>query len=858
MDDRGSCTLVGRAEELELIAEALKGSRAFAGVAIVGAVGVGKSRLAREAVAASGHAVVHWAAGSTAARSIPLGAFVSWLPGDTRLSARTLERMVAELVGHARDRVVGVDDAHLLDDTSAFVLHRLVERRMATVVLTVRGGVPVPDSVAALWRGGALQRLDLQPLGRRELGTLLEAILRAPMDPVSERRLWQLTRGNVRFARDIVDLELNAGRIRCCDGTWTWSPGSELSLSVCELVEHVMGDLPDAVADAVDLVGLAGSLPVRTLVDMVGTAAAEEAEVRSLIVIDDGDQPSARLAHPLYGEVRRLRAGRIRMRRLRGTLALRIGHGPGAEQCVRRAALLLDSDVDPTAHDMLCAARAALWRGDGRLALTFARRAEAAGGRGEAVIAQVHALNMIGRVAEAAALLPAGDVGSRADTHPVLAHAHTCYLCGGIDEADDVLRRWPGDDGAVEAMRAFVGASGGQLTRAVRLADAAMAQPGLDDAAVLTATIATVIAKGEAGAEYPASLAARAAALGIRSASTSFLRFALAEAGSSALILQGRPDAAMAVIDGVRDDDQPADLYAWVSMMTGAVNVALGRLEEAVGQIRDVMAATGPQFLAGWLCRYRFDLAIALAIRGQPNEATACLNRFGGFPHPAVAYLHPMELLAQAWISAASGSVTEAISQARAAAAEAAAHGQSARETLCLQTATRFGDKTTAFRLSDLAGTVSGPRVGAAAAHAIALAAGDGCGLMAASERYEAIADPLSAADAAAQASAVFSRLGRRGSALGAVTRMRAIAERCDVVHTPAIAAAGAPAALTEREREVISLAGRGLTNRQIAERLQLSVRTVEGHLYRAAERLGAHDRRELAQAIGDSLGATA
>jgi DNA-binding NarL/FixJ family response regulator len=52
---------------------------------------------------------------------------------------------------------------------------------------------------------------------------------------------------------------------------------------------------------------------------------------------------------------------------------------------------------------------------------------------------------------------------------------------------------------------------------------------------------------------------------------------------------------------------------------------------------------------------------------------------------------------------------------------------------------------------------------------------------------------------------------------------------------------------------EVVMLAGGGLSNREIADRLQLSVRTVEGHLYRAAGRVGARDRSELARAIGDA-----
>ena len=60
-------------------------------------------------------------------------------------------------------------------------------------------------------------------------------------------------------------------------------------------------------------------------------------------------------------------------------------------------------------------------------------------------------------------------------------------------------------------------------------------------------------------------------------------------------------------------------------------------------------------------------------------------------------------------------------------------------------------------------------------------------------------------------------------------------------------AAAGPEAGLTARETEITALVREGLTNREIASRLFLSVRTVESHLYRAMQKLGASDRRELA-----------
>ena len=58
-------------------------------------------------------------------------------------------------------------------------------------------------------------------------------------------------------------------------------------------------------------------------------------------------------------------------------------------------------------------------------------------------------------------------------------------------------------------------------------------------------------------------------------------------------------------------------------------------------------------------------------------------------------------------------------------------------------------------------------------------------------------------------------------------------------------------ATLTRAERRVAGLAVDGLTNRQIAERLVVSVKAVEWHLSRVYRKLGIRSRRSLAEAIG-------
>ncbi|MGN7968405.1 LuxR C-terminal-related transcriptional regulator [Microbacterium sp. 22296] len=55
---------------------------------------------------------------------------------------------------------------------------------------------------------------------------------------------------------------------------------------------------------------------------------------------------------------------------------------------------------------------------------------------------------------------------------------------------------------------------------------------------------------------------------------------------------------------------------------------------------------------------------------------------------------------------------------------------------------------------------------------------------------------------------------------------------------------------LTAREHEIALMADEGLTNREIATRLFLSVRTVESHIYQARAKVGAASRRELGRMV--------
>jgi DNA-binding NarL/FixJ family response regulator len=55
------------------------------------------------------------------------------------------------------------------------------------------------------------------------------------------------------------------------------------------------------------------------------------------------------------------------------------------------------------------------------------------------------------------------------------------------------------------------------------------------------------------------------------------------------------------------------------------------------------------------------------------------------------------------------------------------------------------------------------------------------------------------------------------------------------------------PAGLTDRQMEVLMLLAEGLTNAEIADRLVVSVRTVDHHVSAVLQKLGVTSRQEAA-----------
>ena len=134
--------------------------------------------------------------------------------------------------------------------------------------------------------------------------------------------------------------------------------------------------------------------------------------------------------------------------------------------------------------------------------------------------------------------------------------------------------------------------------------------------------------------------------------------------------------------------------------------------------------------------------------------------------------------------------------------------------------------------------------------HAAAVASKDAAALEDCSREFEELGARASAADAAAQASTAFADGGERTAAVRAAGTAHRLAAECGGLVTPAMITMEDPLPLTVREREIANLVAAGLSNREIGERLSLSTRTVEGHVYRACMKVDVEDRAGLAARI--------
>jgi DNA-binding CsgD family transcriptional regulator len=855
--------VVRRDTEFTTIESALVDQKGVCGIVLVGDAGVGKTTLAR-LVTQSLASRVQWVAGTESARSIPLGVFAHLVGAATSrdpvafLSAAR-ETILAE--GHS---VIGVDDAHLLDQLSATLLHQLALDGSVRIVATVRSGETVPDAITSLWKDGYLQRLHLLPFTKDQCVALIEEALGGRVEGLSADLMWEASGGNALFVKHLVEGALEAGTLRQVRGVWQLRGRTAVTSELASLLDTRVDQLPDDVLHALRLLTFCEPLNLDTLSGVVGANAVEEAENRGLVrVVEDHDSVDVRFNHPLFGEVIRRRLGMAGARRLRGEVVRALQGQPlrGPGERIRLAELTLDSDQAPDLELLVNAARDAIALTNVTLGERLARAAVNRGGG--LAVSELLARSLLwqGRAAEAEETLSSFDPEQMNELDLVrwgtarIANLH--WSMGDAESADEVLELLRGRvthdglklvvDGVASASRLFEN----ELGEAVALSEGVLADPTASAAAVEWAVFGGAYALALMGRGDDVAIVAERGHQ-IENKVDGLLRYLTAFGEVRALTLGGDFDTAAKVSADIVRITSSGQYLAWgmANVLEGTVELARGHFADTVSRMEQTVAALTAESAASWSFPARLLLAQSYCVLG-PADAGAKMvaelrTRFGRH----VAVFGPQLRIAESWLAAAEGNVSAAIDLALDAAQLAAESGQRAIEMLALHDAVRFGDQTCLDRLVDLPGGTGGRLASVIATHAKAVRDRDGAGILATAREFEKIGALLSAADAAAQAAVAFEGADDRRRSVEAAAAANRLAAECGGIRTPALDLAAHPLPLTVREREIANLVAAGLTNRDIADRLTVSVRTVEGHLYRACIKLDISDREELATMI--------
>ena len=859
----GKWPVVRREGEYAAIHSALVGQGGVCGIVLIGDAGVGKTTLARLVTQSLG-CPVQWVVGTASARSIPLGVFAHFVGSATARDSVAFLAAAREAILAEEHCVIGVDDAHLLDELSATLLHRLAVEGSVRMVATVRCGEAVPDAITSLWKDGYLDRLYLSAFTRDQCVGLIEQALGGRVEGLSADLMWEASGGNALFVRHLVDGALEAGALRQVRGVWQLRGRTAVTSELAALLEARIEQLPDDVVHALQLLTFCEPLGLDTVTRLVSADAVEHAENRGLVrVVVEQHELEVRFTHPLFGEVMRRRLGLAAARRVRGELVRALRRQPvrGAAQRIRLAELTLDSDEKPETEMLVAAAEDAIVLSNITLGERLARAAVTEGGGLVARELLARALLWQGNAAEAEQALRPFD--SDAMTEEELLRwggarvVNLQWSMGDAQGARQVLGllrdrvTHPGGRLFVDGLAAMTAVSENHLDEAVTLCERVLADPAASPDAVERAVIGGTYALALMGrADRCAEVAARAHQ--VEGQVEGLLRPLGAYGEIWGLVLAGEFAAAEKRAADLVCISSPGQYLAWamVNQLASMVEVGRGRFPDAVMRMEQTVAALTSESTAAWSFPARLLLAQSYCALGRIEPGAKMVaelrTRYGGH----LALFEPWLRLTEAWLAAAQGNVSGAIELALHAGDLAGKSGQRAIELRALHDAIRFGDSTALHRVLDVCAAVGGRLAPIYGAHAAALANRDAVAVSAAAERFEQIGALLSGADAAAQAAVLFEAAGDRRRKVKAETTADRLAQACGGIQTPALILAAQPLPLSTREREIANLVAQGLTNREIADTLHVSTRTVEGHIYRAFVKLDISDREGLAGLI--------
>lgn len=878
--------LIGREDVLSGALQAIR-SPSTAAVFVVGDAGIGKSSvlgaLAEELADEASIVRIH---GSSSLAQVPYGVLSPYL---AELPVEEADSPVAVLrafwARFDRDRagkppLLLVDDAHDLDPASAAVIVELVSANWARLVAASRTRPGLPDSMLQLWYDGLAQRFDLAPLSPDQVQDFVTARLDGVLLPSVSQFFAGVSGGNPLYLECLLEeAQASDNLVRSHDVWLLTGPVVTQGRGLADVLKNQLLRRPPEEREALSLIALAEPVPAALIERMVGADLVQSLVDNQLVSVSEESETVLRLWHPMYGEALRHLVSASRSLQLRQRLLAHMDSEPkSAEGLLRMVSWSLECGVEVADGPLLKAAWLASKLFQNDLALKAASMVRDPGLLTQARAVMARAYYNIGRYRQAGELLE-HNFSAEADlsgvltgsllwaaTRTALGHSHEQIAADaaalreavapertlGYGLPDDVVAKAHQRSDLVELMALSLEGDYAALTR--KLEELSVPDGTADERPVETRIFCYVM---ESEVLLASGRAVQAQELARRA-------WELLPEGNDELfffsefILVRYLSAAIEAGDWEAAETALARYTASSSLglilFGGSVNSAKGLILLRQGKVAEALRLLAPALEALRLNdpQHLFSLSAAMAFYaaatlGEQEQALAYLKDFTDTEDAGARYTRAV---AATFVAAGQERLHgdgRGLDKLHGLLPEAQRWGLSGLELQILCTCVDLGDLSQLDRLLQVTAAVEGERAGAWHKYAGALAAGDGELFMEAAEALAAVRMTHAARECYLQAAEVFEADGDRARARTAEAMRRGYDDELGL-ETDSRQAPVRPVLdqLTKRERDIVTLAVEGLSDRQIADRLMVSVRTVEGHLYRSYAKLGVNRREQL------------
>jgi DNA-binding CsgD family transcriptional regulator len=230
-------------------------------------------------------------------------ALTDWLAGELR----------------SRKSLLLVDDIDRMDDASLAVVRRVLGRTGALLVASSTGdplravGVGMRDVL----HGRSLTEVRMQPLGFRSVAELLQSALGAPADAGLTSSVMAGTGGNPRAVLALADAGRAAGALHLAHGHWT-ADGTLGEVPVDAVAYVFLAGLAPAQIDALEALAGAGPVPADVAARVVDPGTLEELTDHGRVVAHQlaGSGDVLAVSPPLLARALRDRVSPFRRRKL--------------------------------------------------------------------------------------------------------------------------------------------------------------------------------------------------------------------------------------------------------------------------------------------------------------------------------------------------------------------------------------------------------------------------------------------------------------------------------------------------------------------------------------------------------------